>query len=557
MNPLRRLAQLRVLWDSGQRARAIRTVLENWETVITGGEDLEWLRHALRSCGLEAEAFAVRAATTRRSATPDEWEALIGSVLNSGDPWWARELLNESGPLSRTGDAYRVEVELTLGDASALISAWVHRHRDAEALDAAVGWWLRAGRVEEAERLAEEAGMILWLARFALWRNQPGVARPLLKQLPPSPAVRCQEGIAAAQEGRLEEAEASLRSALEGEVRGEASSWLATVLRKQHRYAEAAQAAHVASNESTTFDLVARLETELATDLRENAASKWTRLRRSIGPWRATIADLEHAAAVYPLGLGPRDSIGCLAAALERFGGNHTLHLTTTEEGKLTSYRLPPDPRFLGANILLVLWTRGPEAARALYRDLGPRANDHALFRIYQGELELWLGEYEEAARIFRDVLSRNRRVNWAWIGLGASALLQGDLRDAQRIWRKGLSHARPGPTLYVYRGECYRLQGELTKAREDLELAVRERPGRLSAWINLALLDRDPQALERVEKQCASFAPLLMDELRGSPSERLISVLEAMRGNRRSSAAHISYHLWGRLWRGAQVGSP
>jgi len=142
--------------------------------------------------------------------------------------------------------------------------------------------------------------------------------------------------------------------------------------------------------------------------------------------------------------------------------------------------------------------------------------------------------------------------VRWAWIGLGASVMLQGDLRRAQKIWEQGLArtHPVPGPTLYVYRGECYRRQGELDLARAELETGLRQKPQRLSARINLALLDEDPEAIARAERDCMAFAPLLMAELTGSPAERLEHVLEAMRGNRSSSEWNMSYHLWGRLWR-------
>ena len=73
---------------------------------------------------------------------------------------------------------------------------------------------------------------------------------------------------------------------------------------------------------------------------------------------------------------------------------------------------------------------------------------------------------------------------------------------------------------------------------------------GDLSARINLALLEGDPESLERLERECTAFAPLLMAELDGSPAERLEQVLTAMRGNRSSSEWTMSYHLWGRLWR-------
>jgi tetratricopeptide (TPR) repeat protein len=265
------------------------------------------------------------------------------------------------------------------------------------------------------------------------------------------------------------------------------------------------------------------------------------------------VASFEHAEILYGLGLQPTDSLRGIESLIDRFGGNHTPHLTIADGGELRSHRLPLDPRYLGANVMRVLRTRGPEAARALYRELAPAVDDDPLFRIYEGELELWLGEYEAAARIFRAALAPSERVLWAWIGLGASAMLQGDLREAQEIWDKGLRvMGFAGPTLYVYRGECYRRQGEVELARRELETAVQSSPQRLSAWINLALLDGGAEALERAERQCAAFAPILMEELDGAPSERLEKVLLAMRGNRRSSPMHITYFLWDRLWHGA-----
>jgi tetratricopeptide (TPR) repeat protein len=331
------------------------------------------------------------------------------------------------------------------------------------------------------------------------------------------------------------------------------------VLRKQQRYAEAVQAADTASSASPGFNLIVRLEREIASDYDQIGRFESSHLRWLWGARRLfarfrlhRIEDLENARALYPLGLEPRDSMAALAAALERFAGNHTLHLSTTERGVLRSYPLPENPRQLGSLVQLVLWTRGADAARALYDELAPSVGDDPLYRIYHGELELWMGAYENAERLFRRILDRDKRVRWAWIGLGASVMFQGDLSEAQRIWERGLSrtHREPGPTLYVYRGECYRRQGKPELARTELETGLRQHPQRLSARINLALLDRDPEALARLERNCAVFAPLLMSELTGSPAERLEQVLEAMRGNRRSSEWSMSYHLWGHLWR-------
>jgi tetratricopeptide (TPR) repeat protein len=554
-------AALRQLWNDGHRGPAIRAALEGWERLMRQPDEIHWLAEALRSSGLPAEALAAQLQSTRREGRIPAWGGLIESVLHSGDPWWARELLAEAGGDSRELQALRIEVELALGDPAPLIAAWVRAHRDETALEAAVRWWVRCGRVEEAARLVDQAeGLTLWRAQLALWRNRPDVARLILATLAPDPEVRCLEAIVFVLEGNLEQGEARLRELVDTGVRAEAWTWLATVLRKQRRYAEAVQAADAASSASPGFNLVARLERELASDHGRMSRGPLRWLRRLMGapfglsgPFRLRrIKELENAAALYPLGVDPGDSIAVLEAALERFAGNHTIHLSTTEGGVLRSYPLPENHRQLGSTVQLVLWTRGAEAARALYDELAPRVDNHPLYRIYHGELELWMGAYENAERIFRDVLDRDNRVRWAWIGLGASVMFQGDLREAQKIWKQGLSrtHGEPGPTLYVYRGECYRRQGKVRLARKELETGLRQKPQRLSARINLALLDRDPVALERAERDCAAFAPLLMSELKGSPAERLEQVLEAMRGNRSSSEWHVSYHLWGHVWR-------
>jgi tetratricopeptide (TPR) repeat protein len=553
-------AALRQLWEDGHRGAAIRAALHDWERLIRQGDDLHWLAEALRSSGLPVESLAAQLRSTRREGRIPAWEGLIASVINSGDPWWARELLAEVRGDSRALQALRIEAELALGDPIPLVAKWVEAHRDEAAREAAVRWWIRSERVEEAARLVDQSeGLTLWRARLALWRNRPEVARPLLATLPQDPEVRCLEAITCVLEGNLEQGEARLRDLLDTDVRAEAWTWLATVLRKQERYADVLRAADAASSASIGFNLVARLERELASDRARigRGPLRWLRtfvaaLRLPGGFRLRKVRELENAAALYPLGVKPRDSLAALELALERFAGNHTIHLSTTDEGRLRSYPVPENPRQLGSVVQLVLWTRGAEAARALYDELAPRVDDHPLYRIYHGELELWMGAYESAERIFRKALDRDKKVRWAWIGLGASVMFQGDLKQAQKLWRRGLreTHGDPGPTLFAYRGECYRRQGELKLARNELETGLRQKPQRLSARINLALLDQRPEDLARVEQDCVAIAPLLMSELEGSTSERLERVLEAMRGNRSSSEWHVSYHLWGHVWR-------
>src|SRR5690348_8926794 len=113
---------LRRLWDGGRRRDAIRGAFDGWERLLREDADLHWLEAALRSCGLHAEAFAVQVAHARRNPSDvRSWSALIRSVLESGDPWWARQLLDEVRADSRELRALAIEVRLVVGDASGLV----------------------------------------------------------------------------------------------------------------------------------------------------------------------------------------------------------------------------------------------------------------------------------------------------------------------------------------------------------------------------------------------------------------------------------------------------
>jgi len=330
-------------------------------------------------------------------------------------------------------------------------------------------------------------------------------------------------------------------------------------LRKQGRYEEARRAADAANVATPAFALAPRLERELASGYEcvgayvpRRSPFDWLRRRLRLSPERV-VRDLEYADLLYPLGLAPWDPLGKLELALERLGGNRTPTPTIRGETGLRSLHLPVDPRHLGATLQVVLWTRGLDALRGLYRDWGPRVNHHPLFEIYRGEIELWMGEYAAAEKIFRAILARDRMIRWAWIGLGGSVMQQGDLTGAQKIWAEGVQVTQfEGPTLFVLRGECSRLQGEIERARRDLDHALQQKPQRLSARVNLALLDDDAERTAEAIRACEAFAPVLMDETQGTPRERLEAVLRAMRGNRSSSPWLISYHLWGRIWRRA-----
>lgn len=553
------LAELKELWSSQRRSEAIEQVLQRWSDILAMPEESGWVAGVLRSSGLPAEAVAVEHAAARLRSRPDDWATLIGNLLRSGDPWWARQLLDECPVDSPELRALRIEAELRGGEAAPWIERWI---ADRPAMEAdPIAWWIQAGRLDRAEELLAHAPATdLWRVRFALWRNQTKTARGLLDSLPPRDEVRCLAAVADVLDGRYEQAETELRKLLDGDARDEANLWLATTLRHLGRFDEAQRRIDVVRARSDVFRFAALLERDLIGELqRQEIAGRrypaWLqRITRPFG-WLPVkprrVAELEYADVLYPLGLRPQESvIDALAGLLERLAGNHSDSPTLLQDGRLRPLRVDQGPRHLGASAQAVLWTRGIGGALELFQRLAEGCGGHPLFRIYQGELELWAGNYAAAEGIFRAALERERTTRWAWIGFGASRMLQGDLEGAQSAWSRGLKLVHPGPTLFVYRGECFRRQGKTAAARADLETALQQKPQRLSARINLALLDRSPAALREVESECAAGMPFLLQELEGDVVARLEGVLQAMRGNRSSSRDLVSYHLWGRVWR-------
>jgi tetratricopeptide (TPR) repeat protein len=569
--------ELRKLWDEGKRGQAIRRALTDPTHRGASDGDLRWLAETLRCYGLRPAALALQVEIARRKGpNADDWMPLIRRIHKSGDPWWAFALIEETGLASRDARALRIEIALALGDdIGGFVSQWLEQFHDEEALESAVRWWVAGGHIREAEELLGRCpGLDLWRARIAVWRRQPDIAREALKQVDPSPHRRCLEAVIALQDGDAQAAEAMFRSLATadespGVVRAEAWSWLATLLRESGRFEDVPRAVDAANSYSKEFTLAPRLERRLATEAqlgrqqradsrsgRDRLAPRdsfFSRLRgrvRALDPVQ-TIADFESPHLLYPLGVKASDPmIEGLESALERLGGNRTPYPTIVENGNLVAVRLPMDPRQHGATIQRVLWTRGVDAVRQLFREFAPDIGANPLSRIYLGEIELWVGNYTTAEAIFRAILAEQRHTLWAWIGLGASVMFQGDHQHALEIWREGVDEMKfEGPTLFVYRGECHRRLGMREPARDDLETAIREKPQRLSARINLALLDRDADAMAEAERACADFAPILMEELQGTAAERLEQVLEAMGGNRSSSAENATYHLWGQLW--------
>lgn len=192
----------------------------------------------------------------------------------------------------------------------------------------------------------------------------------------------------------------------------------------------------------------------------------------------------------------------------------------SSEPGELGVVRAPADDESLAsreaaADALRRIVELAPEAVLQQLDELSERfaASPHPL--CYRGELCLWLGRYDEALRCFDEALER-RPARWAYVGKAAVAVLTGDQQAA-------LSHiaecrARfedvPGATTLVYLGESYRLVGEHARARELLSEAVRVKPGRVAAWINLALVAEqmgDVEAADALGERVERSVPRLL----------------------------------------------
>ena len=198
-----------------------------------------------------------------------------------------------------------------------------------------------------------------------------------------------------------------------------------------------------------------------------------------------------------------------------------------------------------------------PTAARARLQDVMTRYPESSLPLCYMGELCLWLGEIAEAQHWLHRAIAHTRTTRWAYIGLAACELVQGHYEKTLEALAFGIKrmHDTVGPAVYPYRAEALRRLGRLDEARLDLQRAIETSPRRLSAWINLGLLEAargDEGALgtafERVRGWATGFmadaaaeihevAWLDGDALPGATVQRrlLEHMLLMMRGNRAS----------------------
>jgi tetratricopeptide (TPR) repeat protein len=416
---------------------------------------------------------------------------------------------------------------------------------------------IRCGALDDAyavlrERCAREpveGDAALGLAELLLWAGRTEEARPWLDRALASRhedarALRCL-GVLHALEGRWSEAREAFSRSLDrapGDM--ETATWLS----------------------ETHLRLGDRPEAERM--LIESRAVAQTPVHLVLG---AALYEVAHVAAlldvlgepVEPWLESPDAATREALTLLDSFGGNRGKPLTRLDaepsEGSLglRVVRVPESDSVLSsrdasADTLKLLGTIPLVELERRFEELAERYPESPHPLCYWGELDLWLGEYERAIARFEAALSRSQ-ARWGYVGQAAARILRGEYEAADEAIAACNREFAPvvGATTHVYVGEALRRRGDLEGAVAELTEAVRVKPGRAGAWMNLALahraLDARDEARRIFHRLEARLPRLYWDTWRALgeaprwpvPPERMPDLfekaLEMMRGNRSS----------------------
>ena len=204
-----------------------------------------------------------------------------------------------------------------------------------------------------------------------------------------------------------------------------------------------------------------------------------------------------------------------------RMGGNRTEHPTwlvpSEEPGapeRLEAIVLPPTGREAAVNNLVRIRSEPPEAVLEGFVPLLADYPRSPFPCTYRGELLIWQGRYRDALASFAEADTRGQ-TRWSYVGRAAAYDLLEDGERAEHWGRLGAEKfgELETATTHVYRGERLRKAGEWARAREDLEIALRAKPRRIGARMNLALLCHatgDEQGwareIERLERDAPAY---------------------------------------------------
>lgn len=107
----------------------------------------------------------------------------------------------------------------------------------------------------------------------------------------------------------------------------------------------------------------------------------------------------------------------------------------------------------------------------------------------YRGEILLWEGRYDEALAAFNG--NRAAKIaRWGFVGRAAVHVHRLDFEAALAEFAHMTECYDPvrGATTHVYLGELYRIRGEYERALHELQIAIRAKPNRIGAKVNMVL---------------------------------------------------------------------
>jgi tetratricopeptide (TPR) repeat protein len=254
----------------------------------------------------------------------------------------------------------------------------------------------------------------------------------------------------------------------------------------------------------------------------------------------------------------PSSEEKCIADRLEQvlfaLRGNRGSNPTWVGADGLTALDVTEHVRFRARALQELLRTRPASWVVARLEELARERPEEPTVLCHLGEVELWLGNYDVAEACFTSALGISPDTRWAYIGMAAAELGRERFQSAIDWCARGEARVVPGRTQYVYRGEAHRRLGRIELAEKDLLRAIELNPERLSAWLNLALLRREPELVRKTATMLQRSAQALFrsacDELDVHPESvlpepdvagRLFEhVLTMMRGNR--SSGFVTY---------------
>lgn len=418
--------------------------------------------------------------------------------------------------------------------------------------------WARIGRYDRIDDALEELRALhphdptvhTALGRMALWRGDTAAAAALAQTALDAEAANREApfvlGAVAVLKGQYAEAMPLLDAAIDGTGRirwlavDAALAFKACALRGLQQYEQGKQTASKAMFKAQDYNVaahIARLTNSFYTHRRLVA----------INPRFMEVASQVHDLVGDPQTAwtgDPKAFIDGMAEVEQRLAGNRSsLSSWVDDRGELQRHTVPPYPRNLGRLTQMLIRVRSPDAVRVEFdRLVAQHPNDPTVFT-YRGEFQIWMGDYAGATADFETALALDKETTWAWIGMAAAQMGTGQLHRALDTLAEGIVTVKyEGPTVFVYRGETRRLLGELDAAAADLKQATDDKPQRLSAWINRALVaeaqgNDAPTAV--LSEAIAATNPGFWHDVRQheAGAERpLEACLALMRGNRSST---------------------